>query len=240
MNGPLVVKGMKGLVDGLKTNVWPDVFFSELLELSPETVSKLPDWAMKYLIIYAVAALLSILLHYKKKQKSFSNFTWKLADFICMAVAVMCLWIIPQFYRQAKMFAAEVPGEFSWTREGFSWLSEWMQSWFDPVFLGIIFIAIAVCPFMKALRYLREYKLFGIPWAIYDMGFSILCYSAAILAMASGEWYWYAAIPAAMVLVSFGQTGGVDLELSDKPKAKKSKAPKTAPAEKAENTDKTT
>lgn len=66
-------------------------------------------------------------------------------------------------------------------------------------------------PVSTMLRYLKEYKLCGLPWAIYDVGFGLCCVSAMGLSMANDERMWYAAIPAALVLVMLGQTGGSDV-----------------------------
>ena len=108
--------------------------------------------------------------------------------------------------------ADQVEGEFSFTKEGMEWLSNYLQAWFDPIWLTAVLVLIAVMPLLTARRYLKEYKLFGIFWAIYDVGFALLCMSAAVLSMASGNLMWYIAIPAALILVRLGQTGGVDLE----------------------------
>lgn len=212
MNYTLIVDGVKDLVHGIKTNTWPDIFVNELLGLSGEKADKLPDYMMYFMIIYGVAAVISIILHFVKKQKCFSDFGRKMMDFICTVLMVMCCWLIPQFIAQGRLLADQVEGEFSFTKEGISWLSSYLQAWFDPIWLAALFAAIAIMPLLTVRRYIKEYKLLGLAWAIYDVGFGILCICAAGMAMASGSIIWYLVIPTALIAIKFGQTGGVDLE----------------------------
>ena len=212
MNYTLIVDGMKDLTEGLKSCTWPEKFVSGLLGMSPATAEKLRAYLFYYMILYAVSAVISLVLHYKKEMKSFSNFGRKMMDFICTVLMVMCCWLVPQFVAQSKLMASQVEGEFSFTEEGFYWLSDYLQAGFDPIWLSALMIFIAIMPLLTARRYLKEYKLLGIPWAIYDVGFGVFAISTAAMAMAHGSFLWYLAIPAAMVLVHFGQTGGTDLE----------------------------
>ena len=89
MNSIAIVNGMKSLIEGLKGNIWPDAFFTGLLGLSKETADKLPKFMFYYIVIYAVAAVICLALHYGKKQKSFSDLARKMLDCICSAVAVL-------------------------------------------------------------------------------------------------------------------------------------------------------
>lgn len=212
MDTTLVVDGMKSLWNGLKSNTWPDAFFMDLLGLSEEAADKLPKIMFYYIVIYGVAAIISLILHFWKKQKCFSDLGRKFVDVLCCTLAIMCGWLIPQFIAQGKLQASAVEGEFSLTAEGWHWLSEYLQAWFDPIWLGALFIAIAIMPLLTVRRYIKEYKLAGIPWAIFDEGFALLCMSTAVLTMFSGNPLWYAVIPAAFVLILLGQTGGVDLD----------------------------
>ncbi len=211
MNYTAIIEGMTGLIEGLKKAKWPNAFFEDLLGLKADSADYLPKYAFWFLLIYAIAAMLSLILHYIKKQKCFSDFARKFMDCVCLIVGVMCGWIIPQFIAQGKVLAAEVEGSFSFTPEGLTWLSDFLQAWFDPIWLGVLFLGIAIMPILTIKRYLKEYKLLGIPWAIYDVGFGVICLAAAILSMASGSFLWYLTIPVAMLLISFGQKGGVDL-----------------------------
>ena len=212
MDSAAIIDGMKSLIEGLKTNTWPDAFFTGLLGLSEETAEKLPTYVFFYMVIYGIAALISIVLHFAKKQKSFSDLGRKFVDMICWALAVMCCWLIPQFIAQGRLMASEVEGEFSFTAEGWKWLSEYLQAWFDPIWLGALFLAIAIMPLLTVRKYLKIYKLAGIPWAIFDEGFAVFCMSAAVLVMSTGNLLWYASIPVAFVLILLGQTGGADLD----------------------------
>jgi len=212
MDATLLLNGMKSLIEGLKTNTWPTVFFSDFLGLSKEIIDQLPKYMFFYMILYFVAAIFSLLLHFIKKQKSFSDLGRKFVDLLCWALAIMCFWFIPQFIAQGRLQAAEVEGFFSFSEEGLKWLSAYLQAWFDPIWLGVLLIAIAIMPLLTVRKYIKIYKFFGIPWAIFDEGFALFCMCTATLVMASGNILWYAAIPAAFVLIVLGQTGGADLD----------------------------
>lgn len=212
MDYAAITNGMKSLWDSLKNNTWPDAFFTDLLGLSKEITDKLPKFMFYYMVIYGIAAVISLVLHYGKQQKCFSNLGRKLTDALCCTLAVMCGWLIPQFIAQGKVLASQVEGHFSFTAGGWHWLSEYLQAWFDPIWLGVLFLAIASMPMLTMRKYIKEYKLAGIPWAIFDEGFALFCMCTAVLAMSSGNPLWYAWIPAAFVLILLGQTGGVDLD----------------------------
>ena len=212
MNSTLIVNGMKSLIEGLKTNTWPTFFFNDLVGLSKEASDSLPKYMFYYMVVYLISALTSLVLHFLKKQKSFSDLGRKFVDIICWAVAIMCFWLIPQFIAQGKRMAAEVEGSFSFTAEGVKWLSQYLQAWFDPIWLGILIIAIAIMPLLTIKKYIKKYKLAGIPWAIFDEGFALFCMSAAVLVMFSGNILWYTSIPGAFVLILLGQIGGADLD----------------------------
>ena len=212
MDYALIVDGMKSLVEGLKTNTWPDTFVTGLLGFSEQKAAKLPEYLFYYMVLYGIAAVISLIMHFTKKQKCFSDFGRKMMDFICTVLMVMCGWLLPQFIAQAKLLTSAVEGEFSFTEEGFHWLSEYLQAGFDPIWLGALFLFIAIMPLLTARRYLKEYKILGIFWAIYDVGFGFFCICTAGLAMAGQSYLWYLAIAAAVVLIRIGQSGGVDLE----------------------------
>lgn len=212
MDAALVVNGMKSLWNGLKNNTWPDVFFSELLGLSDEIIGRLPRIMLYYIAVYGICAVVSLILHFCRKQKSFSNLGRKFTDILCCALAVMCGWLIPQFIAQGKLMSSAVEGEFSFTAEGCNWLSEYLQAWFDPIWLCALVAAIAVMPLLTVRRYLKVYKAAGIPWAVFDEGFALFCMSIAVWSMHSGNPVWYVGILAAFVLILLGQSGGVDLE----------------------------
>ena len=212
MDTTLIVNGMKSLWNGLKYNTWPDVFFSELLGISDEIIERLPRFLFYYIVVYGVAAIISLIFHYSRGQKSFSDLGRKMVDVLCWTLVVMCGWLIPQFIAQGKLMASAVEGEFAFTADGWHWLSEYLQAWFDPIWLGALFVAIAIMPLLTVRRYIKVYKLSGIPWAIFDEGFALFCMSIAVQAMYSGNPLWYIGVVIAFVLILLGQSGGVDLE----------------------------
>ena len=203
---------MKSLIEGIKTSTWPTFFFNDLLGLSKKTADQLPKYMFYYMVVYLISSLIALVLHFWKKQKSFSDLGRKFVDIICWTLAIMCFWLIPQFIAQGKLQAAEVEGTFSFTEEGFNWLSAYLQAWFDPIWLSALIVAIAIMPLLTVRKYLTHYKFAGIPWAIFDEGFALYCMSTIVLVMAGGNTIWYAAIPVAFVLILLGQTGGLDLD----------------------------
>lgn len=110
-----------------------------------------------------------------------------------------------------RQLPSEVSGSFSFSDAGLTWFSDMVHAWFGPIGICLILVVTMLLPVSTMLRYLKEYKLCGLPWAIYDVGFGLCCVSAMGLSMANDERMWYAAIPAALVLVMLGQTGGSDV-----------------------------
>ncbi len=209
MNFAVVNRGAIDLFTGLTSNTWPTYFLEKLLGLSKESIVALPTIALWVLGIYMVFAVAALSLKKWKQQKSYSDMIRKLVDCICIIVGTMCLWIVPQFIAQGKVLASGVEGSFSFSAEGVKWLSEFMQAWFDPIFLLIVLLAFALLPVFTMVRYFKGYKLWGLIWIVYDTCFGVVIVAAAVLAMYHGDFKWYLVILPPLVLNLLGQRGGV-------------------------------
>lgn len=212
MNFAAMNHGATELVRSLIDCTWPEYFFTKLLGLSRETIDKLPALALWVVGAYLVFALAALGLKKWKGLKSFSDLARKIGDTICLVVGVMCLWIVPQFIAQGKVLAAQqVVG--SYATRGYAWVSDMAQAWFDPVFLIILLVAMAVSPVLTMWRYVKTYKGWGLVWAVYDACFGVVLMAAAVLAMHHGSFLWYLTVVPPVILVALGQRGGVEKDV---------------------------
>lgn len=194
----------------LVTNTWPDNFLRVSMGLSETAIESLPRYAMYFLIFYFSMAAIALVLHVWKKKKSFSGFRRKLTDLVLTLLTPLLVRMIVVIFRVGQELTADVEGSFSFTKAGIDWLGAMVSKWFYPIGLCLILLVIVTIPAAAVKRYLMEYRLAGIPWAIYDVGFGYLCIAAALLSMHSGNPDWYVCAAAAGVLIALGQTGGVD------------------------------
>ena len=209
MNYSVITKGAIDLFAGLKSNVWPEYFLENLLGLKAETAALLPNIAFIGIIAYTVFAVLALCLKGRKKHKSLSGTAQKIADCLCILMVVMCLCLVPQFIAQGRLNAAEVHGQIAFSKEGAMVALEYLQAWFEPLFISVQLLIFAFPPLMTARRYLKTYKLWGLIWTVYDPLFGAVIVMAAILAMRHGSFMWYLAILPPLILNLLGQRGGV-------------------------------
>lgn len=209
MNFAAMNYGATELVRSLIDCTWPEYFFRKLLGLSPETIDKLPTLALWVVGVYLVFALAALGLKKWKGQKSHSDMMRKFVDCICIVAAILCLWLVPQLVAQGKTMGNAVAGQFAWTEAGITWLSHFMQAWFDPAVLIIILVAFSALPLFTMVRYVKAYKLWALVWVVYDTLFGAVIVAAAVLAMHHGDFKWYLLILPALALNLLGQRGGV-------------------------------
>lgn len=209
MNFSAMNRGATELFRSLIDCTWPEFFFQELLGLSRETVDKLPTLALWVVGVYLVFALAALALKKWKGQQSHSDMMRKFVDCLCIVAATMCLWLVPQLVAQGKAMGDAVPGKFAWTEAGITWLSHFMQAWFDPAVLLIILVAFSALPVFTMVRYCKAYKLWALVWVVYDTLFGTVIVAAAVLSMHHGDFKWYLLILPALVLNLLGQRGGV-------------------------------
>lgn len=201
--------GLASLWEGILSVHWPTAFFTDALGLSEAAAKRIPAWLLGYFVLYLVAAVSALTLHFFGRQKSLSRWGDKLVDLILTVLAIPGVRAIGLTLGAARTRADAVEGHFSLSLEGVSWLGQMAAALFIPVGIILVILAMLLIPLHTAVRYGKGYGVAGIPWMIYDVGFGLFCVSALGLGMAYGDGKWYLAIPAAAVLNVLGQTGGV-------------------------------
>lgn len=118
MDSQLIANGISSLVDGIRNNTWPEEFFTGVLGMDGGAADRVPGIMRAYLILYFAAAVVAVILHFVKKEKSFSNFSRKFADIILTVLSAVGVRIVVITLQIGRQLSSEVSGSFSFSDAG--------------------------------------------------------------------------------------------------------------------------
>lgn len=192
----------------LKSNTYPESFLVNALGFSPETCARLPQMLTGFLAFYLLCGIVTLVLWFRLKQKSLSS----VAHQINSAILVCCSTLfVPLLVFLAKALVYVIKNEVAPLQgEGdiFRFFGEAVSSTFYMVlaFLGVLFTV--WMPVSTFLRYLKVYRLRGLPHGIFDVGFGLCLISTVLLAGYYGDRRLYLLLLPAVIGLAAIQTGG--------------------------------
>lgn len=196
------------LWEQIKAGVYPASFLQNALGLSPEQTAELPSLLRLFVAVYFLCGLVTVALRFAKKQQSLNRTSQQITNGILM---ICCTLFIPALILLARGGIHVLQHEVA-PCQGFEdllrFIGEAAASIFYIVmaFGGILFTV--WIPVGAALRYLKVYRLRGLPHMVLDLGFGPLVVAVFLLASACGKAELYLLILAAMILLTIVQTGG--------------------------------
>lgn len=199
-----IAGGLANLWEGLRSSTWPTAFLTDALGMSAKAAANVPKWLVGYFVVYLVAAVSALTMHFFGRQKSLSRLGDKLLDLLLTILAVPGVRVIAVALDAAKTRAAAVDGSL----EGVNWLGAIIAAVYIPTGVILLTLALLLIPVHTMIKYGKHYGFSGVSWMIYDVGFGLFCISAAGISMFRGDPRWYLAIPIALILNGLGQTGG--------------------------------
>lgn len=192
----------------LKSNAYPESFLTNVLGFRPETCARLPQMLAGFLGLYLLCGAVTLVLRFRQKQKSLSSVPHQIntAILVCCGTLFVPLLV---FLAKACVYVlkhevAPLQGEGDAVR----FFGEAVSRVFYIVlaFAGVFFTV--WMPVSSFLRYLKVYRLRGLPHAVFDVGFGLCLISAALLAGYYGDRRLYLLILPAVIGLALIQTGG--------------------------------
>lgn len=214
----------------LKHNTYPQSFLTNALGFSPEACARLPRLLTGFLAVYLLCGAVTVVLRFRLRQKSLNSAVHQIntAILVCCGalfvpllvfLAKACVYVL-------KYEVAPLQGEGDYIR----FFGEAVSSVFYIVlaFVGVFFTV--WMPVSSFLRYLKVYRLRGLPHGLFDVGFGLCLISAALLAGFYGDRRLYLLLLPAVIALAVIQSGGYVPEERNAPGAT---PPETDPAAKA-------
>lgn len=192
----------------LKHNIYPESFLINALGLRPETCARLPRLLIGFLAVYLLCGAVTLVLRFRLKQKSLSSVPHQINTAILVCCSALFIPLLV-FLAKACVYVvqnevAPLQGEGDHVR----FFGEALSSVFYMVlaFVGVLFTV--WMPVSSFLRYLKAYRLRGLPHAIFDVGFGLCLISAALLAGFYGDRRLYLLLLPAVIALAMIQAGG--------------------------------
>lgn len=219
-----------------KSNTYPASFLTNALGLGPETCARLPRMLVWFAAIYLGCGAVSVLLCFRRKQRSLNSVSHQINTAILVCCAVV---FVPLLVYLARACVYVIQHEVS-PPQGMGDLlrcfSEAVSKIFYMVlaFAGVLFTV--WMPVSSLLRYLKVYRLWGVPHGIFDVGFGLYLADTALLAAYYADRRLYALILPAVLLLAVIQRSGYIPEERNVPRGAdpaavlKTAAPETAEA----------
>ena len=192
----------------LKHNTYPESFLINALGFRPETCAWLPQLLISFLAIYLLCGAMTVVLRFRLKQKSLNSIPHQINTAILVCCGALFLPLLV-FLAKACVYVvqnkvAPLQGEGDHIR----FFGEALRSVFYIVlaFVGVLFTV--WMPISSFLRYLKVYRLRGLPHAVFDVGFGLCLISAALLAGYYEDRRLYLLLLPAVIALTLIQTGG--------------------------------
>lgn len=192
----------------LRDQVYPTSFLTNALGFSQAFCERLPQYLIYFAGFYFLCGIASLILRFRRGQKSLNS----VAHQINTAILVCCCTLfIPALIYLAKACVyvlrnevAPLQGQGDYIR----YFGESVSSVFY-IILAIAGVAFTVwMPVSSLLRYLKVYRIGGIPHGIFDIGFGLLLMSAALLSCAYSDRRLYLLLLPAIIMLGVIQRGG--------------------------------
>ena len=192
----------------LKSNTYPDSFLANALGFSPEACARLPRLMIGFLAVYLLCGAVTVVLRFRLKQKSLNSVPHQINTAILVCCSALFIPLLV-FLAKACVYVlkhevAPLQGEGDYIR----FFGEAISSVFFIVlaFVGVFFTI--WMPISSFLRYLKVYRLRGLPHGLFDVGFGLCLISAALLAGFYGDRRLYLLLLPAVIGLALVQTGG--------------------------------
>lgn len=203
-----IFNGVSDLCASLPANSRPDVLLRDVLGLGEERIAALPRYLLCYVGLWLACGGITLFLRFKKGQKSLNpwshqaaNIIFTLADFLLVPL----LLVVVKLGRQLLSGVTPYSGELS---DAWRFFTEAWGVLFDPVLLFAVLLFTILLPVQAAIRYLKVYRLAGLPHMIFDVGSGVYLACAALLSMLLGTRLWYLLLVPALIMLCAAQTGG--------------------------------
>lgn len=191
----------------LKSNAYPSSFLTNVLKLRPETFARLPQVLIFFLALYLGCGTVTLILRYAKHQKPLSSVHHQVNMSVLVFLEAL---LLPPFLFLERVCWRDLRGVAPFRGNG-----DYVR-FFGEVSVLLLYMLMAVVvvlftawpPLTTFLRYLREYRLRGVPHAVFEVGFGLCLLSVVLLSAFYGDWRLYLLLVPVLVLLGILQAGG--------------------------------
>lgn len=185
----------------LKTNTYPEDFLRNALGFSPKLCERLPQYLMCFVGLYLLCAGLTLFLRFRLEQKPLSSIPRQIHNII---LTCCCAVLIPLLFRLGNACAYIVCYDIKPFQEDGN-LGRYVGEAFSNIIYVVLLFAVILLmiwrPAATLFRYLRVYRLRGVPHMILEVGTGLYLICILLLASAFGDVKLYSLIvPAGVVL----------------------------------------
>lgn len=192
----------------LKSNTYPVSFLTNALGLRPESCARLPRLLVYFLGLYFLCGLVSVALRFRVKQHSLSSTVHQINTAILVCCSTLFVPLLVFLAKACVYVVANEVAPLQGEGDHVRFFGEAAASVFYMVlaFAGVLFTV--WMPVSSFLRYLKVYRLRGLPHAVFDVGFGLYLMSAVLLAGYCGDRRLYGLLLPAVIGLAAVQTGG--------------------------------
>lgn len=196
------------LWNSLKFNIYPEDFLRNVLGFGPKLCERLPQYLMCFVGLYLLCGGLTVFFRFRLGQKPLNSIPRQMhAAFLAGCAAVL----LPLLIMLAKVCAyivrydiAPLQGRGDYLRYAGDALSNILR-------VAMVFAALLLAvwvPLHSVFRYLKVYRLRGVPHLIFEVGTGIYLLCVILLAAAFENKLIYALILPAGALLGIVQSAG--------------------------------
>ena len=196
------------LVENLKANVFPREFLTQVFRLDPAAVDRLPQWLLYAVGIYFLCGLVTAVLRFTRGQKSLSSSAHQFSNIILTWASLFFIPVLVLLVKGCAQVLGSVPAFTGELQDLVRYAGQALASIFYPL-MALASVGFTVwMPIRSFLRYLKVYQLFGLPHALFDIGFGPFLLALVLLSAAYGQRALYALAIPAITLLWIIQRGG--------------------------------
>lgn len=192
----------------LRDQVYPASFLTNALGFSQVFCERLPRYLIYFVGLYFLCGVTTLILRFRKGQKSLNS----VAHQINTAILVCCSTLfVPTLVYLAKACVYVLRNEVAPLQGQGDYIRYFGESVSSVFYIVMAFAGVAFTvwmPVSSLLRYIKVYRIRGIPHGIFDVGFGFLLMAAALLSCAYSDRRLYLLLVPAVMMLGVIQTGG--------------------------------
>jgi hypothetical protein len=203
-----LIQEFPGLLECLKSNMFPASFLTNVLGFSPSLTDRLPQYLWRAVGVYFFCGLVTLVLRYKKGQRSLTSIPHQINNVILTWCCTLFIPLLALLGKSCVYILQNEVAAYQGKDDLVRFAGEAVSSVFDVV-LVLLAVAFTVwMPVSSAIRYLRVHRLGGLPHMVFDVETGPFLLSVVLLAASQSDRRLYLLVLPAIVLLGLVQRGG--------------------------------
>lgn len=192
----------------LRDNLYPASFLTNALGFGQDFCERLPRYLIWFMGLYFLCGGVTLFLHFRKGQKSLNS----VAHQINTAILVCCCTLfIPTLVFLAKACVYVLQNEVAPLQGHGDYIRYFGEAVSSVFYIIMAFAGLAFTvwmPISSLFRYLKVYRIRGVPHGIFDVGFGLHLIAVLLLSCVYSDRRLYLLSLPAVVMLGVIQTSG--------------------------------